>query len=234
MGLSEHAIVVAGGSGSRMESSKPKQFLQVGGLPIVMHTLNAFSNYSKKVKMVLVLPAGEIGGWNELCEAHEFKSDVQVISGGSTRFNSVQNGLRSIGDEGLVAIHDGVRPFVSPKIIKASYQSAVQYGSGVVASKLTDSLRQVEGLKSTSVLRDRYRLVQTPQTFKIELIKQAYEKAENDLFLDDASVFESAGNSVKLVEGSFENFKITDQVDLLRARSFMEFLTTNHGQIGTK
>ena len=223
MGQSEYALVVAGGSGNRMESSKPKQFLQIGALPIVMHSLNAFSNYSKKVKLVLVLPNDEMGWWDELCQVHRFKSKVQIIAGGPTRFNSVKNGLMSIGNKGLVAIHDGVRPFVSREIIKAAYQSATQYGSGVAAIELTDSIRQVDDLNSRSVPRDRYRLVQTPQTFQTALIKQAYEKAENNLFPDDASVFESAGNSVKLVEGGFENFKITNQMDLIRARSFMEF-----------
>lgn len=234
MGQSEYAIVVAGGSGTRMKSSNPKQFLLVGGLPIVMHSLYSFFNYSKKVRLVLVLPHGEISMWKELCQTHNFNLDVQIVAGGATRFNSVQNGLMSIGDGGLVAIHDGVRPFTSCEIIEACYKSAAEHGSGVAALRLTDSIRQVDELKNMTVPRDQYRLVQTPQTFQTDMIKQAFGKAENNLFSDDASVFESAGYSVTLVEGSYENFKVTNRIDLLRAQSYVEFLKIKFDQAGGK
>ena len=223
MGTSEHAIIVAGGTGSRMKSSTSKQFLEVGGLPIVMHSLYAFHGYSKNVRMTLVLPQDEIGIWHQLIQVHNFKAEVQIVSGGPTRFDSVYNGLRQMGNEGLVAIHDGVRPFVSKELIAACYQSAAQHGSGIAVVNCADSIRRLEGTGSAAVQRDQYRLVQTPQTFQATLIKQAYEQADNNHFTDDASVFESGGNSVSLVQGSPENFKITNQMDLLRARSFSEF-----------
>ncbi len=219
----EYAIVVAGGIGKRMKSSRPKQFLELGGLPMIMHTLNCFFSYSRSVQLTLVLPEEEITLWPELCDTYQFELTVRIVVGGPTRFESVKSGLRTIGDDGLVAVHDGVRPFVSPEIIDASYRSAAKYGSGVVAVSLTDSIRKVDEIKSLSVSRDHYRLVQTPQTFQTGLIKEAYDMAPGTQFTDDASVFEKAGNVVALVEGSYENFKVTNQTDLLRARSFVAF-----------
>ena len=218
----KYAIIVAGGSGIRMQSALPKQFIEIGGLPILMRTIKAFHQYSKDIDIILVIPEAQFALWHDLVDKHNFNIACQLVKGGETRFESVINGLQVIEEEGLVAIHDGVRPFITSKIIDQCYKSAENYGSGVAAVIPKDSIREVTEASSNSLDRNNYRLMQTPQTFKLSIIKQAY-MATNDLgFTDDASVVERAGHKISLVEGDHSNIKITTPEDIKIAQALLE------------
>jgi len=220
--LKEFALIVAGGYGKRMGSELPKQFIQLGNKPLLMHTLEAFLEYSNDLIIIVVLPFDQIDYWKKLCKDHEFTHAHLIQEGGDTRFQSVKKGLGMIDDEGLVAIHDGVRPFVNREVISSSFRVAERKGSGICAIHLKDSLRKIEGENSFPVNRDEYMAMQTPQTFRVSLIKKAYQTiAENDSLTDDASVLEAAGMNISLVEGNPMNFKITTPDDLRMAASII-------------
>ncbi|GAB4037513.1 2-C-methyl-D-erythritol 4-phosphate cytidylyltransferase [Spirosoma gilvum] len=212
----QYAIIVAGGSGSRMKSDIPKQFLLLHGKPILQHTIERFLEVIPASHIILVLPAKDRSIWATLCEQHSFSPAIQFIDGGATRFQSVRNGLQAIQAEtGLVAVHDGVRPFVSAEIIKNSFDTAARMGSAVTCVAVKDSVRVVgdDGV-SQAVDRSRYRLVQTPQTFRLDLFRQAFQSEEQSSFTDCASVMEYAGFPITLIDGSYENIKITTPEDL--------------------
>jgi 2-C-methyl-D-erythritol 4-phosphate cytidylyltransferase len=212
----KYAIIVAGGSGSRMKSDLPKQFIEIGGLPILMHTLKRFKEADSDIELILVLPESQFEFWQELCKIHsEFMKTIphQLVTGGKSRFQSGKNGLAFIGNEGLVAIHDGVRPFVSAEIINESFRIAQEKGTAVVSVPSKDSVR----VNGQAIDRATVRLIQTPQTFQISLLKKAFETPELATFTDDASVAEHAGFEINLIEGSYENIKITTPEDLLWA-----------------
>lgn len=214
--MKKYAIIVAGGSGSRMKSDLPKQFIEIGGLPILMHTLKRFKEADTDLELILVLPESQFEFWKELCEIHAaFIKTIphQLVAGGKSRFQSGKNGLDIIKNEGLVAIHDGVRPFVSPEIIKESFRIAEEKGTAVVSVASKDSIR----VNGQAIDRATVRLIQTPQTFQISLLKKAFETEELATFTDDASVAEHAGFEIHLIEGSYENIKITTPEDLLWA-----------------
>ena len=215
--MKEYAIIVAGGSGSRMQSEIPKQFLLLAGKPILMHTINAFIHYSKNLSIILVLPDFAIDQWTQLCIKYKFNYPLKIVTGGKTRFQSVKNGLDAIHEnESLVAIHDGVRPLIRKEIIGASYRLAQIHGCAIAATRLKESLRIVDKDQTRSIDRSQYRSIQTPQTFQTELIKAAYADCEDSTELtDDASVAEKNGLKISLFEGSYENIKITTQEDLL-------------------
>ncbi|WP_224999497.1 2-C-methyl-D-erythritol 4-phosphate cytidylyltransferase [Cesiribacter sp. SM1] len=218
-----YAIIVAGGSGSRMQSQLPKQYLPLLGKPILMHTLEAFKAASASLQLVLVLPQNDFGFWKELCEKHSFSLPHQLVAGGNSRFQSVRNGLAQVPPEALVAIHDGVRPLIGPGIIMESYRVAAENGSAVAAVPLKDSIRQVQADGSSqSLKREAYRLMQTPQTFRAAAIHKAYQAPEQTLFTDCASVAEAAGQAIFLVEGSYRNIKITTPEDLLFAEALLK------------
>jgi 2-C-methyl-D-erythritol 4-phosphate cytidylyltransferase len=217
----KYAIIVAGGSGQRMGSKIPKQFLTMRGRPVLMHTIEAFYNFPEKIKLILVLPGDHINTWKGLCEQYQFKIPVTLQTGGPTRFQSVLKGLNLINGGGLVAIHDGVRPLVDRELIERSFQTAQKFNSAVASIPLKNSIREILTDGSRSVDRHHYRLVQTPQTFKLELIKQAYQNARHDSFTDDASVWETAGHPVTLIDGSEKNLKITTIQDLVVAEMLM-------------
>lgn len=210
------AIIVAGGSGSRMKTDVPKQFLLLGDKPILQRTIEQFLAVIPASQIILVLPARDLSTWNSLCEAHHFHPAIQIVTGGSSRFQSVRNGLMAItSSAGIVAVHDGVRPFISPDIIRASYEVAAQTGSAVTCVPVKDSVRVVDqDGRSKAVDRTLYRLVQTPQTFRLDLFRQAFATDEQPFFTDCASVVEYAGFQVTLIEGSYENIKITTPDDL--------------------
>ncbi len=221
--MKEYAVIVAGGAGKRMGTKIPKQFLLLSGIPVLMHTIRAFHLYAKDIRIILVLPEEMILYWKSLCEKFGFAIPHQIVAGGPTRFHSVRNGLKKILDsEVLVAIHDGVRPLISSDIIRASFKSAEKFGSGITVVRLRESLRQVVQNESKAVDREEYRLVQTPQTFRLDLIRHAYDVEESALLTDDAIVAEKAGVSVALVEGSYENIKITSKTDLLVAETILK------------
>lgn len=214
-------IIVAGGSGSRMGSETPKQFLLLAGKPVLMHTVQIFHSFDAGIQIVLVLPFQHIETWNRLCSEYRFLLPHQIAAGGKQRFNSVKNGLDLIEHNGFVAIHDGVRPLVTEKVIASCFEAAAIHGGAIPVIKPGESLRRVEGKISSPVGREKFRLVQTPQVFKVELIKKAYKKDFEKQFTDDATVFEAAGYQVKLVEGNPENIKITRPADLIMAESLI-------------
>ena len=210
-------LIVAGGKGLRMQAEMPKQFIEVWGKPILMHTIEAFVRYDASLDMIVVLPEIQIEFWKGLCVKHSFGIPHQIISGGETRFDSVKNGLNAISDNGLVAIHDGVRPLVSQATIDRCFTAASKFGAVVPTIDLVESLRCLEGQGSKSVDRSAYQLVQTPQVFDVTLLKKAYNQEFSPLFTDDASVVERFGKAVHLVAGNRENIKITTPFDLQMA-----------------
>jgi 2-C-methyl-D-erythritol 4-phosphate cytidylyltransferase len=212
-------ILVAGGRGTRMGSEISKQYLPIGGRPVLMHTLEAFAKSLPDIFQLLVLPADDLMLWRDLCLQYNFSIPHQVVAGGNSRFQSVRNGLESLPfQEGLVAIHDGVRPFVKKEVIIQSFLEAEKSGSAIAVMPLKDSIRKVLA-DNSSMFQDRqdFRLVQTPQTFQIGKIKQAFQVAEIPQFTDDATVYEYQGWQVSLIPGNPENIKITTPEDLLYA-----------------
>lgn len=213
----KYAIVVAGGSGSRMGSDIPKQFIEVGGLPILMHTLKRFKEADCDIEIILVLPETQFEYWETLCAKYTTVPH-QLVKGGKTRFQSSLNGVRVIQNEGLVAIHDGVRPFVSSDIINESFKIAAVKGNAIVSVPSKDSVR----VNGHAVDRSTVRLIQTPQTFQIPFIKKAFEVEELNTFTDDASVAEHAGFEINLIEGNYKNIKITTPEDLIWAEVILK------------
>ena len=217
MNKERYAIIVAGGRGLRMGGELPKQFLPLCGKPVLMRTLELFEGEVSRI--ILVLPEDHIPFWQELCQQYHFTLPHTVALGGETRFHSVRSGLSHLPQEGLVAVHDGVRPLVSSALIRHSFEEAEQSGATLPACPVTDSLRlrQEEG-KSEAVDRSRYVAVQTPQTFNLGRLHQAYQQAYSPLFTDDASVYEAASlGSITLIDGEETNIKLTTPRDLLLA-----------------
>ncbi|MDD4993674.1 MAG: 2-C-methyl-D-erythritol 4-phosphate cytidylyltransferase [Paludibacter sp.] len=215
------AIIVAGGKGERMNADIPKQFLEIKGRPILMHTLEAFHCFDSNMKLILVLPAVQIEFWKNLCLKHNFTLTHQIVAGGNARFYSVKNGLEAIEVPSLVAVHDGVRPLVSMETIQCCFDAAAEFDAAIPVVDLVDSIRQLTENGSLSVDRSSYKLVQTPQIFDAELLKKAYEQEYSALFTDDASVVEALGKHVQLVEGNRENIKITTELDLKIAETLL-------------
>lgn len=215
------AIIVAGGKGERMNADIPKQFLEIKGRPILMHTLEAFYCFDSNMKLILVLPAVQIEFWKNLCLKHNFTLTHQIVAGGNARFYSVKNGLEAIEVPSLVAVHDGVRPFVSMETIQRCFDAAAEFDAAIPVVDLVDSIRQLTENGSVSVDRSSYKLVQTPQVFDAEVLKKAYEQEYSALFTDDASVVEALGKHVQLVEGNRENIKITTELDLKIAETLL-------------
>lgn len=211
------AIIVAGGKGLRMGGDIPKQFLPINGKPILMHTIEAFRKAIEGIRIVLVLPAAQQEYWHELCKKYQFKSPELIANGGETRFHSVRNGLALLPDDAdaVVGIHDGVRPFVSTDTIQRCYKAAAEGEAVVPVVPVVETVRQIlpDGTSVTRP-RDEYRLVQTPQTFPLALLKEAYHRPYSEAFTDDASVVEAMGKKITMVEGNRENIKITTPSDL--------------------
>ena len=220
--MKQYAVIVAGGSGSRMKSEIPKQYLPINGLPVLMHTIKAFYNYNNALSIIVVLPPNDLKLWKELCDTYQFKLPIQVTSGGTTRFQSVRNGLDKVGPDGVVAIHDGVRPIVNKEIIAASFEIAALHGSAIAAVRLKESIRVTDKDQTKTADRSKYRIIQTPQTFQVRIIKEAYQIPEDPQFTDDASVLEKSGHKISLFEGSYMNIKITTPEDLIIAEAFLK------------
>jgi 2-C-methyl-D-erythritol 4-phosphate cytidylyltransferase len=217
----KHAIIVAGGSGKRMLSETPKQFLDLNGMPILMHTIKVFWQYDADINVVVVLPEAHISTWKKLVDTHQFGIKHQVVAGGLERFHSVLNGLNII-TEGVVGIHDGVRPLVSLETLKACYETAKTAGSAVPVTSVVESLRQKTEIGSVSVNRAEFLNVQTPQCFDVQQLKPCFNVGFKSSFTDDASVWECAGNAVTLVDGNVENIKITTPSDLIFASALLK------------
>lgn len=231
----DYVIIVAGGKGLRMGGEVPKQFIPIAGKPVLMRTIERFRQYSAHLNIILVLPKAQQEYWHQLCEEYHFPlpSDYpslkggdrgrlyQIADGGETRFHSVQNGLRLIPDDeqGIVGVHDGVRPFVSVEVIKRCYDAARTHRAVIPVIPVVETLRHITGNNSgENVLRNDYRLVQTPQTFDIQLLKAANQQPYTEQFTDDASVVEAYGESIFMVEGNRENIKLTTPFDLQLAK----------------
>ena len=265
----DYIIILAGGKGLRMGTDIPKQFLPIGGMPVLMHTVKRFREYSKELNIILVLPKQQQEYWQALCDEYQFMEDYTIADGGETRFHSIKNGLKLIPDDaqGLVGVHDGVRPFPSVEVIRNCYETARKTGSAIPVIPVVETIRHLEGqvhnslrskaaepsaefivhsyvtsfhdfchdsakrastmalaapkVQSSTVPRDEYRLVQTPQVFDIQLHKKAYAQDYRDSFTDDASVVESMGCAVTLVEGNRENIKITTPFDCVVAEAIL-------------
>ena len=217
----EYALIVAGGKGTRIKTSLPKQFIELNGKPILLHTVEAFLKYSASLSIVLVLPEEDFKTWKAICEKYNFNKPIVLQKGGETRFQSVKNGLDKIQGEGLVAIHDGVRPLVSSDLIGASFRLAAVHGSAVAAVRLKESIRMTDQDNTKAVDRSKFRVIQTPQTFNLTLIKNAYQIKEESSLTDDASVAEKSGHIISLFEGSYENIKITTPEDLIIAEALL-------------
>ena len=230
--MTDYVIIVAGGKGLRMGGEVPKQFLPVGGIPVLMRTLMRFREYSADLQIILVLPKAQQDYWRSLCRQHQFPAPANsspqggwegaylLADGGRTRFHSVQNGLALIPDDaqGVVGVHDGVRPFVSVEVIGRCYDAARSRHAVIPVVPVVETLRHVE---QGNVFRDDYRLVQTPQVFDIQLLKDAFRQPYRESFTDDASVVEACGHSVAMVEGNRENIKITTPFDLTIAEAML-------------
>ena len=212
----DYIIIVAGGKGLRMGTDIPKQFLPIDGKPVLMRTLERFREYAADLQIILVLPQGQQDYWRELCQQYHFTVEYTLANGGETRFHSVQNGLALIPDnaEGVVGVHDGVRPFPSVEVIRNCYETAREKKAVIPVIPIVETVRHLKDETSVTVPRGDYRLVQTPQTFDIQLLKAANRQPYNDGFTDDASVVEAFGFDVTLVEGNRENIKITTPYDL--------------------
>ncbi|WP_028911491.1 2-C-methyl-D-erythritol 4-phosphate cytidylyltransferase [Prevotella sp. MA2016] len=212
----DYIIIVAGGKGLRMGSDIPKQFLPIGGKPVLMRTLERFRAYSAQLQIILVLPEAQQAYWHELCQQYHFDVEYTLANGGQTRFHSVQNGLSKVPDDaiGVVGVHDGVRPFPSIEVIRNCYETARTKKAVIPVIPVVETVRELVPDGSHTVPRDSYRLVQTPQTFDIQLLKAANRQPYNDGFTDDASVVEAYGHPITLVEGNRENIKITTPYDM--------------------
>lgn len=220
--MKKFALIVAGGSGKRMENEIPKQFMEIDEKPVLMHTMQAFLNADSGFNFIVVLPENQFDNWKLICQKKEFDTEHKLVAGGSTRFHSVKNGLKKINEEGIVFIHDGVRPLVSVKTIENCYKTAAEKGNALPVMMPSESVRRLVNEKNKAVDRTKYFLVQTPQTFKVSLIKKAFDQDYNEKFTDDASVLENYGREINLVEGNRENIKITYPEDLLMANIFLQ------------
>lgn len=212
--MKKHIIIVAGGKGLRMGGEIPKQFLPIGGKLVLMRTIEAFHLYDNTIHVVLVLPVSQQAYWRELCKKYSFELPHEVADGGETRFHSVMNGLALVEGEGLVGVHDGVRPFVSQEVITRCYAEAGTKKAVIPVIGVVETVRRLEGTDSVTVPRDQYKLVQTPQVFDVALLQRAYQQKYTEIFTDDASVVEALGEKVFLVEGNRENIKLTTPFDL--------------------
>ena len=217
----KYAVIVAGGSGTRMKSKMPKQFLEIGGKPILRHTIERFQALPFKVELIIVVASDMKEYWKSYCESSDFLSRYYLPSGGMTRFHSVLNALQYVEDNSVVAIHDGVRPFVTPEFLERMYMEGERTGAAVPAVSPADSVREVCDTDSYPLVRENVRLIQTPQVFRSEILKAAYRLPYDEKFTDDASVVEAAGFNVSLVDGLKYNIKITSPEDFSLAEGLL-------------
>jgi 2-C-methyl-D-erythritol 4-phosphate cytidylyltransferase len=211
--MNKAVIIVAGGSGSRMGSDVPKQFMLLNGKPLIFHTIEKFHEALPHCKIIVVLPASQLSYWEDIKKQHHFSITIETTTGGKSRFESVKNGMQLITEECVVGVHDAVRPLISTANIQLLFSEAEKNGNAVPFVPCKDSLREINGKENKAVAREKYVLIQTPQCFKWSLIKQGYNGEELSSFTDDASVFEHLGYKINLVQGDERNIKITYPVD---------------------
>jgi 2-C-methyl-D-erythritol 4-phosphate cytidylyltransferase len=213
MSIKKIAIIVAGGTGQRMGSVLPKQFLEIEGKAILLHTIDQFIAAFDDIELVVVLPEGYIQQGQKLISKN-FKTAIQFVAGGDTRFQSVKNGLSKVTEKSIVFVHDAVRCLLTPALIQRCYQQALEKGSAIPAVSSTDTVRIMEKEQHHLFDREKVMLIQTPQTFQSEILLAAFQQAYQSSFTDEANVVEASGQEVFLVDGEFENIKITRPLDL--------------------
>jgi 2-C-methyl-D-erythritol 4-phosphate cytidylyltransferase len=216
-----YALIVAGGTGTRMGTEIPKQFLELAGKPVLMHSIERFHAFDKLIKIIVVIPGNQFEFWEELKGKHSFSVSHTLVKGGSSRFFSVKNGLNEVDDDGYVAIHDGVRPLVSINTIKRCFKTAEGFGNAIPVISPSESVRMITDQGSVPVNRHYLRIIQTPQVFKTSLIKKAYLQDFSTDFTDDAMLLEKSGETIHLVDGNRENIKITNPEDLVMATALL-------------
>ncbi len=214
-------IIVAGGKGLRMGTDIPKQFLLLNGKPILIRTLEAFLSYDPFIEIILALAADHFPYWKKLCEKYHFKDAVKLVEGGKTRFHSVRNALQTIQSDGIIAVHDGVRPLITSGFIDVCFKDAEKYKTAIPCIPVTESIREIEGEKNHRVDRSKFVLIQTPQVFSFKLLKEAFLQPYQKEFTDEANMVENMGIPVHLTTGIPENIKITNRIDLLFAEAFL-------------
>jgi len=219
--MEKYILIVAGGKGLRLQSNVPKQLVEIKGRPLLMWTFNAFRFLANEAHFVLVLDGDLIGQWKNLCRIHDFNIPHKIVEGGPKRFHSVKSGLNLIPNNALVAIHDAARPLVSEVTIRSCFSIAQRKGNAIPAITINESIRETDGSLNRHVDRNKYKLVQTPQTFYSDKIKRAYLQSYHEHFTDDASVLENTGEPIQLIEGNRQNIKITTEEDLLYASSIL-------------
>jgi len=223
--MDQYVVIVAGGSGKRMGMDTPKQFLELSGRPVLMHTIERFREFDPTIEIITVLPENQLRFWNDLKNKYGFDVPHTMVKGGSKRFLSVKHGLEFVNSPGLVAIHDGVRPLVRLETIRRCFEAAEKYGNAVPVVSPADSLRMETGEKNTPINRMEVKQIQTPQVFDVAKIKNAYLQDFDPSFTDDATVLEKMGEKIHLVEGNRENIKITNPEDLFIAQTLLSFIS---------
>lgn len=219
--MKKYAVIVAGGNGTRMGSAVPKQFLQLKGKPLLWYTLETFLRAFDDLFIILVIPADFEAEGGKLIRQTTAPSRIRMVAGGATRFHSVQNGLQQIEEESVVFVHDGVRCLLTEKLIRRCYNQALEKGSAIPAVAVSDSIRMAEGNTTRAIDRNLLLAVQTPQTFRSEIILPAFRQAYSEAFTDEATVAEAAGHKVFMIEGEKANIKITLPADLVIAEQLI-------------
>jgi 2-C-methyl-D-erythritol 4-phosphate cytidylyltransferase len=222
--MKKFALIVAGGSGLRMGASSPKQFLLLKGKPLLRHTIDAFLDAYHDMEVIVVLPEDYLEFGNTMIAEMVDKNRIQITIGGATRFHSVQNGLKLINETSIIFVHDGVRSLVSKTLIQQCFEQAVEKGSAIPSVAATDSIRQVNGEENSVANRNNIRIIQTPQTFKSDILLPAFNQGYEDKFTDEATVVEAFGTKIFLCEGDYNNIKITRPIDLLVAENILNQL----------
>jgi 2-C-methyl-D-erythritol 4-phosphate cytidylyltransferase len=225
--MKKTAIIVAGGTGQRMGAALPKQFLAIEGKAILLHSVSQFVAAFYDINFVIVLPADYIQEGQNLIASSGFTQKVQIVAGGDTRFQSVKNGLAQVDADAIVFVHDAVRCLLTPALIERCYEQALEKGSAIPAVASTDTIRILEGAKHHLVNRENVMMIQTPQTFKAALLMKAFEQAYQPAFTDEANVVEASGTEVFLIEGEYENIKITRPLDLAIANYILAKRASN-------
>ena len=215
-------IIVAGGSGKRMQTNIPKQFLLLNEDPVLIRTIRAFHQYNPEMEIIVVLPQDQVKYWRTLCTKHRFNIPHEIVEGGKTRHHSVKNAMAGVEHGALVAVHDGVRPLISEALIRTCFDTAAILGNAVPVVELSESIRELEGEKNTRADRSRFRLVQTPQVFHSDQLIEAFGQPYKQVFTDEATLVESAGHRIHLVKGQPDNIKITTALDLCIASTVLE------------
>lgn len=224
--LDKYVVIVAGGKGTRMGMNLPKQYLHLAGRPVLMHSIDQFARSKSQPKVILVLHEDMLDYWQSLCRQYQYETPHKIVAGGSSRFQSVKNGLdyifKTYDAPCLIAIHDGARPLVSTMLIDEAYAQTDKFGATVLAVPSTNSMRQGTQHKSIAVDRDLVWQVQTPQTFKSDLLQEAFQQRESPLFTDDASVVENIGHPIHMIPSDYKNIKITYPEDLQIAQIYLQ------------